>query len=44
MISFAGDKGRIIQAHFDGSVFSIQCSRWYSFIAMEKETIDLFFR
>jgi hypothetical protein len=44
MISFAGGKARIVQAYFDGSVFNIQCSHWYSFIGMEKETVDLFFR
>lgn len=44
MVSFSGGRGRIIQAHFDGSIFHFQYSRWYDFIGMDQETVDLFVR
>jgi hypothetical protein len=44
LLSFSGSRARIIHAHFDGSIFHFRHSRYYDFMDLSEETIDLFVR
>jgi hypothetical protein len=44
ILSFSETRARVIQAHFDGSVFHFRYSCYYDFVGMDKANVDLFLR